>query len=247
MAQENTVYGELFSAIYNESWDIWTPKVWPFLRRTVRRLAPHARTWLDLCCGNGSLLRHVQNAGFSATGLDSSLYQLRCARKNAPKAKFVRGDVRDLNLGRTYDVVTCMFDSLNYLTAKRDVFRLFTRVRQHLEKKGLFIFDANTYAGLQEQWKETRVLREPHYTLVAESSFESRRGLGRCRITGFIKKGHLYRKFEEEHVERGYEPYEIESLLRRAAFRYTKYDGYALSKPTDASWRLMYVCRVSDV
>ena len=52
----------------------------------------------------------------------------------------------------------------------------------------------------------------------------------------------MYRKFEEEHIERGYRAGEIEELLSAAGFAFEKHDGYALEQPEPRSGRLLYVC-----
>lgn len=237
-----SIYGKEFAAVYSDRWAFWGAKMWPFLSKLVAAHKPEAQTWLDLCCGAGSLLKFVCDGGFSAVGLDISSHQLRYARKNAPRAKLVRSDVRSFSLPRKFDVVTCLFDSLNYLTRKRDLLRVFRRVRRHLNKGGLFAFDMNTFEGLQDHWCKISVTRERGRTIIVETSFDAKKVLGRCLITGFVKQGRSYRRFEEEHIERGYRAAEIEELLERAAFAYGKYDGARLSRARTRSGRLVYLC-----
>lgn len=238
------VYGKDFAAIYNKQWAFWGPKMWPFLLKYVKKHVPKAQSWLDLCCGTGSLLKFVCKNGFSATGVDISKYQLQYARRNAPGAKLLVQDVRKLSLPQKFDVITCMFDSLNYLTTKRDLLKVFRRVRQHMMPDGLFAFDMNTFKGLQDHWCRTSATYERDLTLVVESSFNPKRALGCCRITGFTKKGKLYQKFQEEHIERGYRPQEIEELLEKVGFFSKKYDGNKLIRPSKKSGRLLYLCTI---
>jgi len=237
------IYGKHFAEVYNEKWAFFGPRMWPFLAKIVARRRPDAHTWLDLCCGTGSLLKLACRHGFEAVGLDLSRHQLGHARKNAPRAGLVRADVRDFSLGRTFDVVTCLFDSLNYLLTKRDLARAFRNARRHLAEGGLFAFDMNTFEGLRVFWHNTLVIRSARHTIINATSFDERRGLGHCRITGFIKEGRLYRRFEEDHIQRGYTADEIEGLLTRAGLAFTKYDGNRLARPSERSARLLYVCR----
>ncbi|MCP4247767.1 MAG: class I SAM-dependent methyltransferase [bacterium] len=237
------MYGKDFAAVYEKKWAYWGPKMWSFLSPIVANELPRARTWLDLCCGTGSLLRPVSENGFAATGVDISKHQIRRARKNVPGAKFVVQDVRRLSLGRAFDVVTCMFDSLNYLTTKQDLLAAFRKARSHLTQSGIFACDMNTFEGLQDQWCRTSTIHEPDLTLIVETSFSPKQALGRCLITGFVRSGTRYRKFQEEHLERGYRASEIEDLLSRAGFEFRKYDGYSLGRPQKRSARLLYLCR----
>jgi len=238
-----SLYGKDFATVYNDKWAFWGPKMWSFLSPVVAKELPTAKTWLDLCCGTGSLLRFAEENGFAATGVDISKHQIKHARQNVPGAKFVVQDVRQLSLDREFGVVTCMFDSLNYLTRKQDLLSAFRNARRHLAQRGMFVFDMNTFEGLQDQWCKTAATHEPDLTLIVESSFDPKRALGRCLITGFIRTGLHYRRFQEEHLERGYRQQEIEDLLSRAGFRFRKYDGHSLGRPRNRSGRLLYICR----
>ncbi len=236
-------YGKDFAEAYNEKWAFWGPKMWPFLSKVVAERNPDARNWLDLCCGAGSLLKLVCEHGFTAVGLDISPHLLKYAKENAPGATVVRADVREFSLSDRFDVTTCLFDSLNYLTTKKDLYRAFRRAWCHLSTKGLFAFDMNTFDGLQRNWCRTTVGREPRRVIIAEASFNEKKALGRSLITGFVKQGRLYRRFEEEHIQRGYTAQEIEDLLTRAGFAFIKWDGDTLGKPRRKSARLLYICQ----
>lgn len=238
------IYGQDFAAVYNETWFNFSARTWPFISEAVRERVPDARNWLDLCCGTGHLLRILVEAGFSATGLDASRHMLEHARRNAPAARIVKADVRDFRLKKRYDVVTCLFDSLNYLTRKRDLERAFRNARRHLSEGGLFVFDVNTYEGLQDRWCYTSVRRNRGRVIIVESSFDEKRARGRCLITGFLKQGRLYRKFEEEHIQRGYRAQEIADLLGRAGFAFRRHDGRTFARPRKRSERLVYCCQI---
>jgi SAM-dependent methyltransferase len=237
------VYREDFARIYNDHWGRFAHNIWPFLLDTVTKKNPGATTWLDLCCGTGITLRQACESGFAATGVDLSQHQLKHARKNAPQAKLVKSDVRRFSLPRKFDVVTCMFDSLNYLTRKSELAGVFRRVKRHLEPGGLFIFDMNVYPGYQAVWNRTSVLDEPGFTLVFSTSFDERKSQGQAKFTGFVKEGRRYRKFEEEHIQRAWRGEEIDTLLDRAGLSFSARDGHTLNRPKKKSGRLVYICQ----
>jgi SAM-dependent methyltransferase len=103
------VYGKDFASVYNEKWAFCGPKIWPFLQKTVHKVKRNASTWLDLCCGTGSLLKLASQNGFSVTGVDLSPHQIRHARHDVPDAQFVCKDIRSLSVAKQFDVITCMF------------------------------------------------------------------------------------------------------------------------------------------
>ena len=183
------VYGKDFADVYGRAWFNYSRMVWPFISHVVRKRTPQAHTWLDLCCGTGRLLELLEGTGIAATGLDVSRHQLAIARRNAPSARLVRADVRSFRLGRRFDVVTCLFDSLNYLTTKGDLAQALSNVRRHLSPGGIFVFDVNTFEGLEDGWRTATVKRDKGYFVVVEPSFDDRTALGRAHITGFVKEG----------------------------------------------------------
>ena len=238
------VYGRDFARIYNDDWTGITEKtIWPFVAETVTRRVKHARSWLDLCCGTGALLARVCQAGYEAVGLDRSPHQLKYARQNAPAAKLVRAEASRFSLGRKFDVITCMFDSLNYLTRKKDLLCALRSARRHLAPAGCFVFDVNTFEGLQDVWCRTWATHRPNRTLILASSFNPKNALGHTLITGFLRQGKLYRKFQEDHIERGYRTAEVDDLLARAGFSSNKYDGRDFRRTRKRSPRVYYVCR----
>lgn len=236
------IYGKDFAFIYSEKWAFWGPKMWDFLSPIIREQVPNAITWLDLCCGTGSLLHLASDAGFDTTGVDISKYQIEHARHRIPNARLIVDDIRQLSLNCDFDVITCMFDSLNYLTTKHDLLKAFRKAKHHLAQGGIFVFDMNTFEGLQDQWCKTSTIYERDLTLIVETSFDAKRALGCCLITGFVRDGKLYRRFQEEHLERGYRAEEIEDLLYAVGFQFKKFDGYSLGRPRKRSGRLLYLC-----
>ncbi len=82
-------------------------------------------------------------------------------------------------------------------------------------------------------------------TLLFEGKFGRETALGRKWITGFVKEGELYRRFQEEHCQRGYSGEEIERFLADAGFSFNKYDGHTVGRAGKRSERLLYVCRES--
>jgi len=235
-------YGRDFAAVYDAMWGFWGPRMWPFLSRQVARRCRRARTWLDLCCGAGSLLKLACEHGFEAVGLDRSPHQLRHARRNAPQARLVRGDIRSFALPRKFDVITCLFDSLNYVTKRGEVARVFAGVRRHLADRGLFAFDVNTLEGHLRTWRGAWIRRGKGCTILGESSCDERTHLACLRLTGFVRQGRLYRGFQEEHIQRGYTREEMDALLERAGFGFTRYNGNALNRRVAHAARLLYVC-----
>ena len=68
-------------------------------------------TILDVGCGPGNHSRYLYrlNSKYQITGIDLSEEMINRARKNAPDCRFIKGDIRDLNLDQTFDAVIASF------------------------------------------------------------------------------------------------------------------------------------------
>ncbi|MCX7048114.1 MAG: class I SAM-dependent methyltransferase [Candidatus Sumerlaeota bacterium] len=237
------IYGKQFAPLWDKHWSFWNEEIWPFLHRTASKQAPHAREWLDLCCGTGGLLKRICDAGYAATGMDISPHQLERARSNAPAARLICADIREFAPAEKADVITCLFDSLNYLTEPVELEKVFQNVRDWLNKGGVFMFDMLTPFGFRNAWLEPSTVRESDQIVIIEPDFDEDQNIGHCRITGFTREGELWRRYDEEHVERAYTSKEIERCLFVAGFEFKAFDAYHRLKPGKRSERLLYLCR----
>jgi SAM-dependent methyltransferase len=115
----------------------------------VRMLGEHGvgagASILDLGSGTGNHDIPLARRGFAVTGVDRSAEMVGLAREKAAKAgravDFVVGDVRDAEIGRTFDAVVSLFAVVCYQLTNDDLARMFANVRRHLESGGIFVFD----------------------------------------------------------------------------------------------------------
>ncbi len=112
------------------------------------RYHPEATSLLELGCGTGALLAGLAGR-LSVAGVDASPQMLAVAAAKVPAASLTRGDITRFAVGSTFDVVICVFDTLNHLTDFAGWRELFGRVHEHLAPGGLFVFDVNTIGRLR--------------------------------------------------------------------------------------------------
>jgi len=114
----------------------------------IRAAKPDAKNVLELGCGTGSILRCLQDA-YEVSGLDISGKMLSVARKKVPRSKLFRQDMVDFRIDGRFDVILCLFDSINHVRRFSDWKKMFAAVRRHLLPGGCFIFDINTQRKLE--------------------------------------------------------------------------------------------------
>ena len=217
------IYAE-FAQIYAKGpYPEFSKRVAELLPGILERFGAKPRTILDLACGEGTFAVLMAQKGFQVTGVDASPQMLRFAREKAKKAgvkvQFIEQDMRSLSLKKRFDLVTCWYDSLNYLLEYDDLVKTFANVAQVLKPKGLFIFDMNTIYGLAVGWQQRSTWVEQDTSELFEVhrvGYDYKRNLATLRITSFVREGELWRRIDEEHKERGYSLEEIRSALRQA-------------------------------
>jgi SAM-dependent methyltransferase len=114
----------------------------------IRAAKPHAKNVLELGCGTGSILKRLQDA-YEVSGLDISGKMLSVARKKVPRSKLFRQDMVDFRIDGRFDVILCVFDSINHVRRFSDWKKVFAAVHRHLLPGGCFIFDINTQRKLE--------------------------------------------------------------------------------------------------
>jgi SAM-dependent methyltransferase len=100
---------------------------------------------LELGCGTGHKLIPIASDGHPCMGLELSPDMLGEAQRKADErgveVEWVQGDMREFDLGRTYDLVFIAANSLLHLHEAEDVVDCFRSVRRHLAPGARLIFD----------------------------------------------------------------------------------------------------------
>ena len=100
---------------------------------------------LELGCGTGHKLIPIASDGHPCTGLELSSDMLTEAQRKADEralaVEWVQGDMRDFDLGRTFDLVIIAANSLLHLHETADLLSCVRSVRAHLAPGARFGFD----------------------------------------------------------------------------------------------------------
>jgi SAM-dependent methyltransferase len=110
------------------------------IERIVGERAPDARTLLDVACGTGKHLEHLRTR-FSCEGVDLDDGLLAVARERVPEVPLHQGDMRTLDLGRRFDVVTCLFSAIGFVGGPEGLGQAASALAAHLEPNGVLIVE----------------------------------------------------------------------------------------------------------
>ncbi len=120
-----------------------TPQQVDFIVSIIQKYHPNAIKILDVPCGDGRISLGLLQRGYEVTGIDISPSYIKIASKRAknnPKARFLVGDMREMNLEEKFDVVINWFSSFGYFDDVTNQ-KVLDNFINHLKDGGILILD----------------------------------------------------------------------------------------------------------
>ena len=205
---------------------------------------------LDLGCGTGSMTELLAEQGYDMIGVDNSEEMLDLAmEKRAASGQdilYLLQDMRKFELYGTVRAVISACDSVNYLTEPGDLVKVFSLVNNYLDPGGLFLFDFNTEYKYRELLGDTTIAENrEECSFIWENTFYEEDGVNEYDLTIFRKEeDDLYRKYEETHFQKAFEPERVKELIREAGMEFVaEYDAFTREAPKSDSERLYFIAR----
>ncbi|MGN1022294.1 MAG: class I SAM-dependent DNA methyltransferase [Lachnospiraceae bacterium] len=245
-------YESGFSAVYDRfmdevPYDRWAERIRKNLDRyQAKDDTAERKILVDLGCGTGQMTRRMADFGYDCIGVDLSEEMLSVAENEETAHQrnilYLNQDMRDLDLyGCVGQVISCC-DSVNYLVTEEDMEAMLGRVEKALLPGGLLIFDFNTLHKYRDTMGEKTITENRvNESFVWENRFlekaEDEDGgvltnINVCDVTFYIRQGpsELFRRYVEEHWQRGWTLEEIRALLEKTGFEILE----AVDDDTDA-------------
>ncbi len=118
---------EFYDAIY--SWKDYATEV-NRLRGVLAARGISSGTLLDVACGTGKHLS-LLTPHFRAEGVELAPRMAEIARGRLPGTPIHEGDMRSFHLERHFDVVTCLFSSIGYMTELENLHEAIANMARH--------------------------------------------------------------------------------------------------------------------
>ena len=205
---------------------------------------------LDLGCGTGTLTELMYQRGYDMIGVDNSPSMLNIAMKKKEKSGseilYLLQDMRELELYSTVGTVFSVCDSLNYILEKDELTDIFKLVNNYLYPGGLFIFDFNTEYKYREIIGDATIAENREdCSFIWENYYDEGSSLNEYELTVFVRKdGDVFRRFTENHIQRGYRVEEMLGIVEEAGLEIVEYmDADNKGGVTDESERVYVIAR----
>jgi|SRR5438132_9748853 len=119
------------------------------LHALIQETCPAATTLLDVACGTGKHLQYLR-AHYEVEGLDLNGKLLEIARQRCPGVGLHEASMVDFNLGRSFDVVTCLFSSIGYVKTLDNMEKAISNMARHLNPGGVLFVEP--WFSLENYW-----------------------------------------------------------------------------------------------
>ncbi|WP_350344495.1 methyltransferase domain-containing protein [Proteinivorax tanatarense] len=203
---------QILSTIYDTYWGSFAQRY----SELVLNFIPEKGqiTVLDLACGTGSLAINLARNGFNVKGIDISTEMIEVAnlKKNSIKGvEFKVDNMLNPDINRKVDIITCAFDSVNYLLNSSDVRKMFNSSFELLHPGGRFIFDFNTEKAYRKNnnFEIRRMVPGGYYD--HKMTYNSHKRLAQTIFEFFDGQWEL-------HIQKPYEYKEITQILQQVGF-----------------------------
>ena len=194
----------------------------------ARHGKPSGRRWLDVACGTGCHLKELADA-FDAEGLDLSAELLAQARVRNPEMTFHLGDMRTFELASRFDVITCLFSSIGYMTTLEDLHTAIANMARHLTSRGVLIVEPwLTPEAWQSGTVHAMLIDDPDLKIARVNTSLTRGNLSVFDLHHLIGTPERTVHFVEHHEMGLYTRGEMDGAFERAGLE-TAYDEEGLS------------------
>lgn len=214
-----------YAKLYSQKEGGFSKELGTNLFNFLKNRAYKVRSVLDVACGTGEFVSVMRNGCTDILGIDFEPAMIDVAKKQVPDADFLVAGLFDFDLGRTFDLVSCNYETVNFALDREQLLKLFANVAKHLNKGGIFVFDFKTPNATD---KDSFLFEESSdFDYVKEVVTEN--GEYVKREIFYVPTASNYHKVENQEKRREWSVADIEKALEEAGFVNTNLIDYNLN------------------
>lgn len=159
----------------------------------------------EIACGTANVSQRLVRMGYNVSASDRSSRMVAAAGKKEYAPSLCVADMLDPMPAEAFQLLLCMFDSINYLLQPTQMEDLFYNAAKALQPKGLFIFDISTLHNSKENFDGYVNLDDTKsHFLIHQADYDEISHRQKTHLTIFVKEGELYHRIDEHHRQRVY-------------------------------------------
>ena len=203
---------ERLSQFYDIDWGDFSKQYVDLISELLQERGLMQARVLDIACGTGILAICLAGSGHTVHGIDNSPEMISMAKSKSVGISNLSFEVQDMvrfSVDGKFDLITCTFDSINYIRKPADLRKMLGRVASALYEGGLFLFDSNTKELYLSHSGKTHKREINSQSFIQHCKYDSTRNVA---TTAFSFSDGTY----EIHKQRPYDYGELAPLLEAA-------------------------------
>nr|MDD3720799.1 class I SAM-dependent methyltransferase [Candidatus Gracilibacteria bacterium] len=203
-------------------------------------------TILETACGTGTVAKEFKKLGYSINGLDINQKMIEIAKTNLDEKDLVLGDMTNFDLGKTFDVLFCNYNSICHLLTWQEWQKFFSMSYKHLKTGGILIFDINTLFEFENITRDFAQFYNFGEDTVCLEMFK-KSGYYEWLIKIFKKTPDGRYDLIEENVKENSFPIEmIKKELKNKGFKVLEMIDFHYGNVNQESERVYFICEKRD-
>ncbi|UCD09949.1 MAG: class I SAM-dependent methyltransferase [Dehalococcoidales bacterium] len=213
-----------------------------FIEATLQEYGHNPKSLLELACGTGIVLEHFVGK-YEISGLDISAPLLERAKEKFPDVPFYEMNMASFQLNKRYDIILCMYDSINHLLEYQNWINTFQCVKNHMNSGSIFIFDMTTQEALDRLTQSPAQVLQVDDTYLIANITKDNESVVNWNLKVFNKvKGNIYELKEDNIKEITFSQQKVHEGLQKL---FGKIKVQAFQDVSDSiTNRLFFVCQV---
>ncbi|GAB1468487.1 hypothetical protein MASR2M64_12170 [Candidatus Cloacimonadota bacterium] len=198
-------------------YDLWVKRIIGWHKQYT--VAP-LQSILEVACGTANVSNRLVLQGYHVDASDLSAEMLHVADQKPLKPNLYQASLTDPIPVNNYDLILCMFDSVNYLTRGTHFIKMLEQAYNALAVNGLFIFDISTRFNSEENFAD--ICNLSHHKegyLVHQAWYDPIKKSQNSSLTSFKKDFIAYSQQYELHQQRVYLCADLISLILKSNFK----------------------------
>ncbi len=213
-----------------------------FIEKSIKQHKPKAKKVLELACGTGSILKLLEKK-YQVFGLDLSSGMLSLAKKKVKSGKFFHQDMTKFTINEKFDVILCVFDSINHLLKFSQWQQVFSKVDQQLTEDGIFIFDMNMQKKLDRHIREKPWDHWFGKNLLIMDVTDDGNKVSNWNVKVFEhQQKNTFKMYEENIKEKAFPLFQVKKSLQKHFSKVHIIDPDR-KRPSQQSERLFLICK----
>ncbi|MDX1961470.1 MAG: class I SAM-dependent methyltransferase [Leptospiraceae bacterium] len=208
---------------------------------------------LDIGCGTGEHVSALNQKSYNLTGLDSSQEMLGIAKKRFPNSEFFLSPMQSFEMKQTFDAVTSIYGSLNYLVKDSEIHSCLDSVRGVLKTSGVFIVEL--WNGEPIRRIKRKAMSPVSMTRIGSILIQRNRGFKLSSkieedtgLENLVEVNFSFQVNDEEirdkHLMRVFSPVEFQTFLQKHKFEILNlYSSYQMDKFTETAGKMIFIVR----